>query len=305
MKLRTTNEWGRLRTVVVGSAAQANWPTSDPVFNQEKNKTSWTSSPVPSGPVPQWIIDESNEDLETLSETLKEFSIEVLRPTPIDFQSIDGMYNYCPRDRLVISGSTIVDPAMMYPCRDQEIQALDFVCAAADKVIQMPRDQGMVLDAANICRLNDAWLYLISPSGNQIALEWLQQQLPNIDVVPCNFYSGVHIDSTIVPIREGLVALNASRVSKDNCPRVFDSWDKIWVEDMTEQSFYEYPWASKWIGMNMLSIDPMTVVVEKSQHNLISQLESHGITPVPLTLRHSRTLGGGFHCATLDLVRDE
>jgi N-dimethylarginine dimethylaminohydrolase len=53
----------------------------------------------------------------------------------------------------------------------------------------------------------------------------------------------------------------------------------------------------------MLVVDPYTVIVDKHQSKLISILESNNFTVVPLELRHSRTLGGGFHCVTLDLVR--
>jgi glycine amidinotransferase/scyllo-inosamine-4-phosphate amidinotransferase 1 len=164
-------------------------------------------------------------------------------------------------------------------------------------------DQGLVLDAANVCRLNDHWLFLESASGNRAAYEWLCQNVPNIKIEACNFYSGVHIDSTIVPLREGLVLLNASRVNDDNCPAVFDNWEKIYVDDVVAQEFYQYPYASKWIALNMLSIDPQTVIVDRSQRSLIKLLESKKFTVIPLELRHSRTLGGGFHCVTLDIVR--
>jgi len=56
--------------------------------------------------------------------------------------------------------------------------------------------------------------------------------------------------------------------------------------------------------LNLLSINPDTVIVDAAQTQLIRTLEQHKINTVPLTLRHSRTLGGGFHCVTLDLVRD-
>ena len=46
-----------------------------------------------------------------------------------------------------------------------------------------------------------------------------------------------------------------------------------------------------------------TVIVDKHQYNLIKTLEQHKFTTIPLELRHSRTLGGGFHCVTLDLLR--
>jgi glycine amidinotransferase/scyllo-inosamine-4-phosphate amidinotransferase 1 len=145
---------------------------------------------------------------------------------------------------------------------------------------------------------------LESASGNRAAYDWLCKQVPDVEIELCNFYSGVHIDSTVVALREGLVLLNGSRVNDANCPRVFDDWEKIYVTDVVPQDFYQYPYASKWIGLNMLSIDPDTVIVEAAQTKLIKTLESRGFTVIPLTLRHSRTLGGGFHCVTLDLVRD-
>lgn len=302
--IHTTNEWGQLRKVVVGTATHANWPSDDPVFSQEAKKTTWTETPVPSGAVPQWIIDETNEDLEILVTTLTDLGVDVYRPTDIDFVKVNGMYNYCPRDRLIIAGSTVIDPAMMYPCRDQEIVALDFIYTEADKIIKMPRGVDMVLDAANICRLNDRWLFLESASGNRLAYDWLCHQLPDITIELVNFYSGVHIDSTICPLREGFVVLNASRVNSQNCPKSFDGWTKLWVTDCVAQDFYQYPYASKWIGMNMFSVDPNTVIVDRNQTKLINDLERAKFTVIPLELRHSRTLGGGFHCVTLDLVRD-
>jgi N-dimethylarginine dimethylaminohydrolase len=161
----------------------------------------------------------------------------------------------------------------------------------------------MVLEAANVCRLNDSWLVLESAGCNAPALAWLRGQFPAVNIESCNFYAGVHIDSTIVPIREGLVLLNASRVNESNCPQVFEKWDKIWVDDVVAQGFYKYPYASKWVGMNMLAVDPHTVIMDKNQPELIKKLEQWSFTVIPLELRHSRTLGGGFHCVTLDLVR--
>ena len=300
--IRSFNEWDPLREVVVGCAWGANWPTDDPVFQRESHKTAWHDTPVPSGPVPQWIQDEANQDLQSLVDILETAGVLVHRPQRRNYAQSGGMYNYCPRDRLLIAGETLVDTAMMYPCRDQEIQNLTCVTDQAP-VMHMPRDQGMVMDAANVCRLNDTWLYLLSASGNQQALTWLQQQFPQISIRACDFYAGVHIDSTIVPLREGLVMLNATRITASNLPAVFDGWDKIWVADVVPQSFYQYPWASKWIALNLLSLDPHTVIMDADQTDLRREIERYGITVIPHRLRHSRTLGGGYHCVTLDLWR--
>ena len=297
------DEWSPLKKIVVGSSTDANWPVNDPVFAKESEKTTWKESPVPRGPVPRWIIDETNEDLDDLATTLMSLGVEVVRPDPLNFQSHDGMYSYCPRDRLLVYGSTIVNPAMLYPCRDMELQCYHDVVDSAEHYLFMPRNEGFVLDAANVCRLGDKMLFLESASGNRAAYDWLCAQFPNVTIELCNFYSGVHIDSTIVPLREGLVMLNASRVTFDNVPRAFDGWHKIWVTDVVAQGFHEYPYASKWIAMNMLVVNPNLVICDRNQTELIRTLESYKFTVIPMELRHSRTLGGGFQCVTLDLQR--
>jgi len=303
--LNSWNEWDSLEEIVVGSATNANWPKKDPIFLKEAERTSWKETPVPRGPVPQWIVDETNEDLQVLTETLEQLGVIVYRPTDIDFPAVDGMYNYCPRDRLLIAGNTLIDPAMMYPCRNQESEALSFVYTKARSIYAMPHDRGYILDAANVLRMNDQWLCLLSNSGNRSAIGWLEKTTEplGIKVETCNFYSGVHIDSTICALNEGTVIVNSSRVSRQSLPHAIRKWNIIWVDDVEERSFYQYPYASKWIGMNVLSVDPQTVIVDKIQTKLIKKLESQGFTVIPLELRHSRTLGGGFHCVTLDLVR--
>ena len=301
--INSRNEWDQLEEVVVGSALHANWPTEDPVFSTEHLRTMWTETPMPSGPIPLHIVDETEEDLLALVNTLLKLGVTVHRPLPMNFVIQNGMYNYCPRDRLLIAGSTVVDCAMMYPCRDIEILSLGEVTDRAQRIIQMPRDQGMVLDAANICRMNDDWLYLESVSGNRAAYDWLCEQFPEINIELISVDAGVHIDSTVLPLREGVVMLNASRIPKDKCPKVFESWDKIWIDDCVPQKFYQYPYASKWIGMNVLSTDPNTVIIDAAQTAIINTLEQLKFNVIPLTLRHSRTLGGGFHCVTLCLRR--
>ena len=303
--INSCNEWDPLEKIIVGLATHANWPMTDPVFAEEARNSLWTETPAPSGPVPQWIIDEANQELDILAKTLSEYGAIVYRPKEMDFVENKGLYNYCPRDRMLVAGDTLVDCNMMYPCRNQESKNYIRLMAEARNIFTMPRDAGMILDAANICRLGDTWLFLESSSGNRVAYDWLCYKFPQINIELCNFYSGVHIDSTITPLREGLVMLNASRVTEENCPQALKNWEKIWVTDdmIVAQNFYQYPYASKWIAMNMLVLDPKTVIIDAAQTQLINILKSKGIDSIPLTLSHSRTLGGGFHCVTLDTRR--
>ena len=62
--------------------------------------------------------------------------------------------------------------------------------------------------------------------------------------------------------------------------------------------------SSPWVGMNLLSYDQETVIVDERQTKLIKVLEKYKFKIVPVKMRHIYTQGGGIHCATLDTVRD-
>jgi hypothetical protein len=62
--------------------------------------------------------------------------------------------------------------------------------------------------------------------------------------------------------------------------------------------------SSPWVGLNVMSIDPKTVLVHDQQIALIRALEARQFTVVPVRMRHCYTMLGGLHCTTLDLVRD-
>lgn len=297
--IKSYNEWDKLKEVVVGRADFANFSTEDPVYNSIE----LPDESRPQGPVAQQIIDEANEDLENLVNILIKEGVAVHRPVPMDFQKIDGMSVYCPRDRLLVAGEKILDVAMRYPSRDIEILSYNHLYQSND-VITQPKINNAVLDAANICRLNDNWIMLESPSGNRASYEWLQEAFPKIKIELVNLYAGVHIDSTILPLKEGLVILNASRVNDQNVPECLKDWDKLYVSEVNPIPFTNHSMASNWIALNMLSIAPDKVIMDRHQPELMKRIESYGITVIPSELRHSRSLGGGFHCVTLDLHRE-
>lgn len=302
--LNSYNEWDPLKEVIVGSATNAHWPKDCSAFRNLEKTTKWTMSPVPAGPVESWIVKEANEDLEVLSKTLESLGVKVHRPRNLDFESFDGMYNYCPRDRVLIIGDKVVDAPMLYPTRKKEIEAIaEYLSGTLISCV----DSAVTFDAANICRLGKDLLYLVSDSGNRAGGQWLQNILGDEYKVHIleNIYSGVHIDSTISPVREGLVVLNADRINESNVPEPLRSWDKIWIhgDQLHEQQFCQYPYASKYIGLNFLTVDPTTVICDPKQTYLRTQLEKYNVKTIGVDLRHSRTLGGGHHCVTLDLAR--
>src|SRR5262249_11156210 len=116
-------------------------------------------------------------------------------------------------------------------------------------------------------------------------------------------YSGSHVDTTITAVRPGLVVVSAERVEPHNLPDVFDGWDVIYLEDVVDIGWTGTCYASKWIGLNFLLVNPRLAIVDAVQLPLIRELERRNVDVIPLRLRHARTLGGGFHCVTLDVRR--
>jgi hypothetical protein len=101
---------------------------------------------------------------------------------------------------------------------------------------------------------------------------------------------------------------NPARVSRETLPAILKQWDIIFSPPMENTDRYDADYLRKsigsdWIDMNLFSIGPGQVVVDRDQSALIRLLEKQGLDVIPLKLRHSKMLGGGFHCVTLDIRR--
>lgn len=319
------NEWDPLRSVIVGIADNARIPESS-ISLRTVNYADLSFSEylnVKHGLYPKQVIDEANEDLEKLCEFLREEDIEVFRP----LNNEPKYYNYCPRDTVLVHDDIILATPMALSSRRDEWRAnkkhfdLDKLivaplpenpdtynsgCIGNTNVLAL-HEHEPIFDAANILRCNDDLFYLVSNTGNKKGAEYLQEIVgpsKRVHIIE-NVYSYIHLDSTIALLREGLMLLNPSRIkSVDQLPEVLHNWDVIWAPEPVDIGHYPgYCNASKWVSINLLSINPNLVVLEEHQENLRTELEKHKINCAMLPMRHARTLGGTFHCVTLDLVR--
>lgn len=313
------NEWDPLKKVLVGVADHAQIPNDRSVRVVNYADVS-DENQIPYGSYPQKVIDEVNQDLETFVSFLQGEGVEVVRPDRIHV----NYYNYCPRDSTIICGDRSIPTPMSINSRYNEwksyeqhlsnvtdLSVIHSEDAYNDECIGNPdilalSEKEPAFDAANVIRANDDLLYLVSNSGNKKGAELLRQTLGvNVHLLE-NVYSYMHIDSTVCFLREGLMLLNPSRIkSIDVLPKVFQTWDVIWCPEPVDIGYYKnYNNSSPWLNMNLLSVSPGKVVIEEHQHNLRKELEKHSIECAMLPMRHSRTLGGGFHCVTLDLIRE-
>ncbi len=338
-KVWSCNEWDPLEEVVVGNPLGARFPTADP-STQLAEFPGRSLGDIPQGNFPQQIIEETEEDLNTFVTVLEDLGIVVKRPetwpheagfSTIHWQS-RGYYNYCPRDIMLVIEDHIIETPNVMRSRSQESSSyrsmmVDYLKSGAkwysapkpmllDSLFDVdpdrptPRNDEPAFDAANVLRLGRDLIYLVSGTGNELGGQWLQTILG--DTFKVHFlkdvYYGSHIDSTFVALRPGLVLCNPARINNDTLPEILKQWEVIYSPPMESTGGFDAEYlsrsiGSKWIDMNLFSINPNLVVADRDQTALIKLLEKKGVDVIPLKLRHSKMLGGGFHCITLDIRR--
>jgi len=333
------NEWDPLEEVIVGNPLRARFPTADPSTRLAEFPDRRVEE-IPRGPFPERIIEETEEDLQAFIAVLIGLGITVKRPETwpheASFSTIHwesrGYYNYCPRDLLLVIGDQVIETPNVIRSRALEAFSyrallLDYLKSGArwysaprpmllDSLFEVdlarptPRNDEPAFDAANVLRLGRDLIYLVSSTGNELGGQWLQTILG--EDFRINFlkdvYYGSHIDSTFVALRPGLVLCNPARVNADTLPGILKQWDVVYSPPMENTDRHDADYLSKsigseWIDMNLFSIRPDLVVVDRDQTALIRLLEMKHLDVIPLKLRHSRMLGGGFHCVTLDVRR--
>ena len=334
------NEWDPLEEVIVGNPLRARFPTAD----RSTQLAEFPGRPleeIPQGPFPQRIIEETEEDLNTFAAVLEKLGITVRRPetwpheakfSTIHWES-EGYYNYCPRDIILVIADQIIETPNVIRSRALESfsyrsMMVDYLRSGAkwfsapkpmllDSLFEVdlnkptPRNDEPAFDAANILRLGQDLLYLVSGTGNELGGQWLQTILGDSFRVHFfkDVYYGSHIDSTFAALRPGLVLCNPGRINDETLPEIFRQWEVIYSPPMENTDRYDADYLAKsigsnWIDMNVLSINPNLVVVDEDQTALIKLLEKHGLDVIRLKLRHSKMLGGGFHCVTVDIRRN-
>lgn len=334
------NEWDPLEEVIVGNPLNARFPFPDR-STQVAEYPDRSLAEIPRGLFPQQIIEETEEDLNGFAEILKGCGVTVKRPdtwpheakfSTVHWES-QGYYNYCPRDVLLVIGDQIIETPNVIRSRSQETFSyrtllIDYMRAGAkwisapkpmllDSLFEgvdldrpTPRNDEPAFDAANVLRFGHDLIYLVSATGNEMGGHWLQSILG--DKYRVHFlkdvYFGSHIDSTLVALRPGLVLANPARLNNDTLPKILKQWKVIYSPPMENTDRYDPDYlsmciGSDWIDMNSFSIGPNLVVVDRNQPTLIKLLEREGLDVIPLKLRHSKLLGGGPHCVTLDVRR--
>lgn len=174
-----------------------------------------------------------------------------------------------------------------------------------------PYDVGyeIMIDGAQCLRLGRDVIVNVSTANHRLGFDWLEAHFGDrFRFHRIERLSDSHIDSMLLALRPGTLLIRNEGVL-DYLPAKLRSWDHIVPPPPSRNNFPAYDrddliLTSPYIDLNVLSIDEETVLVNDACPELALDLEKHGFTVVPVRHRHRRLFGGGFHCFTLDTVRE-
>lgn len=177
----------------------------------------------------------------------------------------------------------------------------------------------LAFDAADITRCGRDIFVQYSMTTNLKAIEWLKRELEgHVRVHKLHFPGAIepiHIDTTFIPLKPprhgnpGIILTNPERSLNKEDEQIFlnNNWQLVDVPPPNAindpmPSFCE---SSKWLSMNLLSLDEETLIVEENEKELHQFLEALGFKLIKIPFRYVFEFGGSIHCSTWDIERTD
>lgn len=254
-----------------------------------------------------------------------------------NWRSVGGLYQAMPRDLLLVVGDLIIESPMAWRNRFFEVDGyrklLKEYFNKGAKWVSAPKPQLLdelydssyentvlsdgskkygitefepVFDAADFIRCGRDIFGQLSNVTNIFGVEWLKSCLGDkytVHLIESQDDHPMHIDSTFMPIAPGHLLVNPFR--KVKIPEIFNSWNIIYAPESAIPPTHPMYMSSTWVStVNVLMIDEKRVLIEEQEQEAITLLKKNGFFPIPCPFRHFMSIGGSFHCATLDVYRE-
>jgi glycine amidinotransferase len=267
-----------------------------------------------------------------------DFSKEIRTP---EFSAASGNCSACPRDVLLIIGNRIIEAPMAMrsrffeylpyrkiikeyfksgakwyaapkPSMSDKLYISNF--SVEDKIFDADTHTALTdfepcFDAASFMRFGKDIFYQPDLVTNDFGAEWLKSIVGSEyrfhRITFKDRHPPQHLDTTLVPLREGLVMVNPERPCSNGYMKLFEdnNWKIIDAPPSVQSVEFHSPEVSNWISMNVISIDQSTVVVEENEENMIKLMEEHDFKVITCPFDKVYKFGGGFHCCTTDIRR--
>ncbi|RDA82973.1 hypothetical protein CP532_4468 [Ophiocordyceps camponoti-leonardi (nom. inval.)] len=173
-------------------------------------------------------------------------------------------------------------------------------------------DSRPAFDTADFMRFGKTIIGQLSHVTNRRGAQYLQAMVPEgycVELLDTTDEHAMHIDATILPLRKGILIYNPQRVTESNLRRhaVFKDWELHGYPFQPPPRDGDSPplyMCSPWLVLNALSLDEKRIIVEAKDTQFADWVkEKFGMEPIMCPFQHVHSIGGSFHCATVDLVR--
>ncbi|KAJ2979320.1 hypothetical protein NQ176_g3331 [Zarea fungicola] len=342
------NEWSPLRSVIVGRAEDSAFPSEPQHMMAATMPTEHLANFKPLTPFPPKILAKAQEELDNLAELLTNEGIRVYRPNKVNWLKVGGYTGAMPRDGLMSVGSALIEAPFAWRCRRHELTLAysDILSELGSSnsgatICRAPLITGEdtlyhgkavksltngkagdshwainnsrpAFDTADFMRFGKVIIGQLSHVTNRRGVEYLRAVVPEgytVEILNTTDEHAMHIDATLLPLRNGLMVYQPERVSEEELRShdVFRDWELIAcpiVPTAREPPSPPMYMCSPWLLLNALSIDEKRVLVEANDTEFANWLRTLGMEPILVPFSHVNSIGGSFHCATVDLVRE-
>ncbi|MGO9274819.1 MAG: amidinotransferase [Terriglobia bacterium] len=257
-----------------------------------------------------------------------------------DWEIACGHATACPRDLLLVIGNEIIEAPMAQRARYFEFRAYrsllkDYFARGArwttapkplmSEALYRERGPGgerfdfasgpsltefePAFDAACFARFGRDLFWQPDLVSNEFGVDWLRRHLgPTFRIHGIAFRepTPTHIDTTLVPVRPGLVLINPERPCTNGALDRFaaNGWQVVPAPPSVRTGRAPSRDVSNWISMNILMLDERTVVVEQAEKPMMDLMRSLKCEVIPCPFDRVYPFGGGFHCCTADIRRE-
>lgn len=288
-------------------------------------------------------INERNEDIDNLAKILEERGIRVTRPSdPCNNFLTDYFIGSNIRDIMFTIGDYIIITNSPMTMRSFEYSAYVSLLNSEihnKKIIQIPvLDRSLikidseqydyniydpedfsdcseyypVFEAANIIKHNNKLIMNVSNKNEYSGYLYLKRLLP-YEIYPV-FIDKNHIDGALNILNDkvALACFDSNKISfkrfKEKLPNFIQEMDIIQLDKNPQGHDDAKNRVIASMGgmfINVLSLDKNTVITNKYALHINNELESRGFEVIKIQYRHPRLFGGGIHCTTLDIERED
>lgn len=283
------------------------------------------------------IVDETNEDLDTLAKILEDEWCTVHRPKQPEFaQTKEGgveiHHPIMPRDSFGFFGDKMIQTQNLKESKQAELGLYEpivnsHMLSRRYGLWRMPHpsvdpDHGVdvLWRSSNLMKCGYDILYTqpverdeTNGIGTQAGLDWIATRLGTYNFIEVP--TGGHVNSKLTLLKPGLLMTHNEKF----IPKELRKWDKIIVEQIKKPRFsdtYTQTYLKNfknwkdWTGkrdsileINCLVIRPDKIITTAQSKDNIKKMEDKGIEVVIWDHRHRYFWDGGVHDCTQDTAR--